>query len=429
MLQSFFGRGREVHAGGPGAERTVLQSGITVITDHVPHVHSVAVGVWIAFGSRDEKASEQGMAHFIEHAVFKGTHSRNAWQIAASIETVGGYLNAFTSKDSTCFYARVPAPHTGRAVAILADLALRPRFAPADVEKEKGVIIDELRSVEDDPEDDIHDHLEAALFGSHPLGHPIIGTERSIVGFTAEALHECLRTQYVAPRMFVTASGAIRHDELIRLCGEAFADAAPGRPRTRRPPALRPPSHIRLERPGQQAHLVFGSRVAGLRERDADALALLNLILGENMSSRLFQHVRERHGCSYNIYSTLSLFEDCGVLSVYLASDTARLERCRSRVERELQDLGGTLVSQRELNRARTQAIGGILMGLESMSTRMNRLGRDEISLGRIMPLEELVDSISSVTRDDILRVAAVACDPARMSSVEFLPSDDATGG
>jgi predicted Zn-dependent peptidase len=409
---------------GPGLEfeETQLHSGASVVSENVPHVQSAAVGVWIRYGSRDESAGQSGMAHFIEHAVFKGAGGRSAHSIASRIESVGGYLNAFTSKDLTCYYARVPGRALATAVEQLAALVRAPHFAEAEITREKRVVVDEMRSIEDDPEDIIYDHLEACLFGHHPLGRPIIGAEESIGRLTRESLLNCVQKHYIGRNMVIAASGAVDHDSLVRMCSRSFGELPPGRRQVRRIPVIRPREEKSLPHSHQQSHLVFGRCVPGQSHLDSDVLMLLNLILGDSMSSRLFQRIRERHGCAYNIYSSLALYEDTGVLSIYLASDAKHMPGCRERVVRELDLIRTGGVTVRELDRAKTQAVGSLLMGLESMSTRMNRLGKDRLLLGRVVPVPEIVKTITDITVEDISRVAAYACDAGSMTEIQMNP-------
>ncbi len=403
--------------------KSVLSSGLRVITETVPSAHSLALGVWIDTGSRDETPEENGISHFIEHCVFKGTKRRRTHHIAQYLESVGGYLNAFTTKDNTCFYARVLEPHVDRAVHLLADIVLHSTFPEREVEKEKQVIIEEMHGAEDDPEDLVHDQFEQQLFGKHPLGQPIIGQEPQVLSFTREMLHAFVQRHYVAENMVIAAAGAVDHDTLLAICEREFADIPHGGAERRRKPRLLGPKHISAERPIQQAHLVMGTAAVGYHDRQRHALAVLNAVLGEGMSSRLFQRVRERHGYAYNIYSFVSMFTDISTFGVYAAIEPGRIERARDVLLREFALLQEDEVPARELNRAKEQIIGAMVLGLESMTNRMSRLGRDELVYGRDVPVEDLIVQIRDVRAEDIRLLAQKVFAGEALSSRILLPS------
>ncbi|MBL0173704.1 MAG: insulinase family protein [Ignavibacteria bacterium] len=406
----------------PAVRTTVLPSGLTVLSERVASVRSVALGCWLNVGSRDEAPSQNGISHFIEHAVFKGTRKRKTHQIAQYLDAVGGYVNAFTGKDTTCYYARILDSHVGRAVELLSDLILAPAFSEKEIRKEKMVIAEEMRSIEDDPEDIINDHFEALLFGAHPLGQPVIGTLAAVEALDRDALVRAVAERHTARNLVVSASGNVEHERLVGLCARAFADLPAGVPPHRVRPAARPPRHTRLSRSMQQTHAIFGRRVPGARHADSDALLLLNALLGDGMASRLFQRVRERHGYAYNIYSFATLYEDAGVFGVYLCADQSTVEKSVDLIRRELDDLRVAPVSARELRRTKEQVIGSTMLGLESMSTRMSRLAKDHLYYGRVTPVEEIVRRIENVSAADIQRVAVHACAHERYSSVTIDP-------
>lgn len=401
--------------------KTVLANGLRIVTETIPWVRSCAIGAWIDAGSRDETPAQNGIAHFIEHAVFKGTETRKTHQIAQYLEAVGGYVNAFTGKDSTCYYARVLDRHADRAITLLADLVGKPSFPEREIEREKQVIIDEMRSVDDDPEDVINDHFEQLLFGSHALSMPVIGTEQTVRGLSRGDLAAFTRTHYTAAATVIAASGNIDHDALVVRCAEAF-DLPAGTAVVRARPRSVKPRTLELRRSVQQAHIVMGRVVQGLRAPTTHALALLNAALGEGMSSRLFQRVREKAGYSYNVYSFTNLFEDVGVFAIYAGGETGNIDRMRRVIERELDDLVEHSLSARELNRAREQVAGSLLLGLESMSTRMNRLGRDELVFGYDTPIDRILEELYAVTPVDVQALAAHACDHRAYTSVVIVP-------
>lgn len=403
--------------------KSVLSNGLRLITEHVPSARSLALGVWIDAGSRDELPEENGISHFIEHCVFKGTKRRRTHHIAQYLESVGGYLNAFTTKDHTCYYARVLGPHVGRAVHLLADILLHSTFPEREVEKEKQVIIEEMRGAEDDPEDLLHDQFEQQIFGRHPLGQPIIGHESQVLSFDRGKLHDFVRTHYVAENMVIAAAGAVDHDELRDLCEREFAGVPRGAAARRRRPRPLRPQHTIVHRPVQQAHLVMGTIAPGYHDERRHALALLNTVLGEGMSSRLFQRVRERHGYAYNIYSFLSMFNDVSTIGIYAAVEPGRVDRAQALVIRELETLAREHVQTREMNRAKEQIIGTMILGLESMTNRMSRLGRDELVYARDVPVEDIVATLRAVDAEDVRSQAKAYLSADVLSSRVLLPA------
>jgi predicted Zn-dependent peptidase len=402
--------------------KSVLSNGLRLITEHVPSARSLALGVWIDAGSRDELPEENGISHFIEHCVFKGTKRRRTHHIAQYLESVGGYLNAFTTKDHTCYYARVLGPHVGRAVHLLADILQHSTFPEREVEKEKQVIIEEMRGAEDDPEDLLHDQFEQQIFGRHPLGQPIIGHEPQVLSFDRGKLHDFVRRHYVAENMVIAAAGAVDHDALRDLCEREFAGVPHGTAALRRRPRPLRPQHTIVRRPVQQAHLVMGTLAPGYHDERRHALALLNTVLGEGMSSRLFQRVRERHGYAYNIYSFLSMFNDVSTIGIYAAVEPGRVDRAQALVIRELETLAHELVPTREMNRAKEQIIGTMLLGLESMTNRMSRLGRDELVYGRDVPVEDIVATLRAVDAEAVRSQAKVYLSADVLSARVLLP-------
>ncbi|MDX9759490.1 MAG: pitrilysin family protein [Bacteroidota bacterium] len=401
---------------------SVLPSGLRLVTEHVPSAQSLALGVWIDTGSRDELPEENGISHFIEHCVFKGTARRRTHHIAQYLESVGGYLNAFTTKDHTCYYARVLAPHAGRAAHLLADIVLHATFPAREVEKEKQVIIEEIRGAEDDPEDLLHEQFEEQLFGRHPLGQPIAGREATVHSLTPALLHDFVRRHYTASTMVIAAAGAVEHDVLAEMCAREFAAVPSGASPPRRGPRRLRPRHAVVHRPIQQAHFVLGTLTPGYHDPRRHALGVLNAVLGEGMSSRLFQRIRERHGYAYNIYSFLSMFNDSSTFGVYAAVEPGRIDQARAVLFRELEVLAREDVPVRELNRAKEQIIGTLVLGLESMSNRMSRLGRDELVYGRDIPVGEIIGAVRDVSPEDVRLMARQFLSPDTLSSRLLLP-------
>ena len=409
----------------PDVQRTVLDNGVRVLTETIPSVHSVAVGAWVDAGSRDESAAENGITHFIEHMVFKGTRRRRGHHINQRMESVGGYLNAFTTKEHTCFYARGLSEHLGRALETVVDLVAEPTLPEREIEKEKDVVVEEIKMYEDAPEDHVFDYYEAALYPGHPLGRPVIGTPETVRSFSRADLEGYIGRHYVPDRLVVSVAGRVRHDEAVghveRLL-DGF-DRAPNAAR-REPSSDYAPVEVSVERPIQQAHVVVGTRAPGALDERRTTLSVLNTILGGGMSSRLNQNIREKYGWCYSVYSFVNVQRDSGDLGVYIGTDAARAERSRALIERELAKLAEAPVSARMLDRAKHQLKGSIVLGLESMSNRMQRLGRVELTYGRTVPVSEVVDEIEAVSAEGVRDLAAELFAPGRLSTVALLPSD-----
>ena len=409
-----------------GYERTLLPSGVRVVTEAMPTAHTAAVGVWVDAGSRDETDAEGGITHFLEHMVFKGTASRPGHLINQRMEAVGGYVNAFTSKEHTCFYAKGLAEHAGRALDTVLDLVTQPTLPEREIEKEKDVVLEEIKMYEDAPDDQIFDLVEAAVYPGHALGRPVIGTPESVRSFSRDGLAAYLQSHYTPDRIVIAAAGAVTHAQIVRTAEKLLAgfDRAPA-PVTRTAPTAYTPTSVTLRRPTtQQAHLVVSAPGLGAHDEKRTALSVMNTVLGGGMSSRLNQNVREKYGWCYSVYSFVNVNGDSGDVGAYIATDPARVERSRALIVREMTRLAETPVSPRMLDRARQQLKGSIVLGLESTSARMQRLGRVELTYGREIPIPEVVDEIDAVTAEDVRAVAEALFAPERLSTVTILPED-----
>ncbi|MEM1053974.1 MAG: pitrilysin family protein [Bacteroidota bacterium] len=410
----------------PGFERTVLDSGVRVVTETIPSVRSIAVGAWVDAGSRDETPDENGITHFIEHLVFKGTKRRKGHHINQRMESVGGYLNAFTSKEHTCFYARALDHHLARSLDTTLDLVTQPTLPPKEVEKEKEVVIEEIKMYEDAPEDHIYDHYEAAMYPGHPLGRPVLGTPETVRSFTRDDLAGYMDRHYVPNRLVVSVAGHARHDDVVRLVEKQLADfdRAPHAV-SREPAEAYEPVERAIERPGgQQAHLLVGARSFGALDDRRTTLSVLNTILGGGMSSRLNQNIREKYGYCYAVYSFVNLVAETGDVGVYMGTDPSRLDRARHLIVRELSKLAETPVSARMLARAKEQLKGSVMLGIESMSNRMQRLGRVELMFERYVSLDEALAEVEAVTAEDVREVAAALFAEDRLSTIALVPAE-----
>ena len=393
--------------------RTVLPGGLRVITESVPGVRSVAFGVWVGVGSRDESGSLAGASHYLEHLLFKGTRRRDALTIAAELEAVGGELNAFTAKEYTCYYARVLDNDLPLAVDVICDMVTSSVLAAREVENERGVILEEIAMHDDDPGDAVHDIFADIVWPDAPLGRPVLGTVESITSISRAAIAGYYRRRYRPNNLVVAAAGNLDHNALVRLVRKAFAhvpvgaDSFPARPRVGgRPPAFVPASAV-VDRPTEQANLVLGAPGLARLDDRRFALGVLNAALGGGMSSRLFQEVREKRGLAYSVYSFTSHYADTGIFGVYAGCHPQRardvLELCRE----QLALLATNGLTREELDRGKGQMRGGLVLGLEDTGSRMSRLGKSELVYGELMPVDELLGHIDAVTLDDVRDLAA----------------------
>ncbi len=395
-----------------------LPSGLRVVSARMPHLASVSLGIWVGTGGRHEAADNNGAAHFIEHMLFKGTRRRSAARISQDVEGVGGYLNAFTDEELTCFYSRAVASRMPDLLDVLLDMFLESRFSPAEVEKEREVILEEQSMYLDQPAELVHDVLNATQFPRHPLGRPVIGTPRSVRSLGRKELLAFLGDQYVAGRTVVSAAGNVDHDDLVARLGrvDPMFRRAPVRPPAPAP-APRGFPVVRLRtRETEQTHLAIGFRTLPRADPRRFALRLLNVVLGENMSSRLFQVVREDNGLAYNIQSSVSAWSDCGDLVVSAGLDDRQLERALRLALGEVRRLASRAVGKAELLRAKDYATGQADLALEGSEQVMMWLGEQILGHGRVTPPEQSREKISAVTAPEIRAVAAEFLHPGNLS-------------
>ncbi|MBF6568585.1 MAG: insulinase family protein [Candidatus Binataceae bacterium] len=398
--------------------KTVLPNGVRVMTEAMPHVVSCSFGIWVENGSRYEEAAQNGVSHFIEHLLFKGTKRRTAAQIAEEIDAVGGVLNAFTGKEYTCYYAKVLGQDLPLATDVLADIFLASEFDPAEIDRERQVVIQEISQAEDTPDDFIHDLFNLRFWEGHPLALPIFGSEQTVNTMDRELLTSFMAERYRSEKILIAAAGMIDHDKLVADCARLFGGIpGDGRAIPIGPPAERP-SVIQYEKELEQVHLCLGG--PGLSQSDPLRYAsyVLNTALGGGMSSRLFQEVRERRGRVYSIYSFNSSYIDCGYLAVYAGTNREWTDEVIEVTLREIGKMVRDGLKPAELARAKSQLKGNMLLGMESTDSRMNRLARNEIYFRREIPLEELAEQIDRVTNDQIVELAALSFRPDRMTLV-----------
>ena len=388
-------------------EAATLANGVRVITETMPHVRSVSVGVWLGAGSRRETPEQNGISHFIEHMLFKGTTHRTAEQIARSVDSIGGNLDAFTAKELVSFNTKVLDEHLPLAFDVLADLVLHPLFREEDIEKEKGVILEEIKMENDSPDYLVHEIFSANFWKDHALGKPILGTRETVKRFSRDTIRAYYAAVYAPSNLTVTAAGNLKHDRLVALVRERFETLAPG---AAAPPDSVPNTHARIalrhKKALEQVHLCLGVPSYPVRHERRFACYVLNTLLGGGMSSRLFQNIRERQGLAYAVFSELSPYRDTGCLSVYAGTSIESARKVVRAVTGEFRLLKEEAIGEEELRRAKDHLKGSLMLGLESTGSRMSNLARQEMYFGRFFSLDELVESIEAVSAGEIQKIA-----------------------
>jgi predicted Zn-dependent peptidase len=387
------------------AEVTRLANGLRVVSDRMPHLETISLGVWVGAGARHEAEHEHGLSHMLEHMAFKGTAKRTARQIAEEIEQVGGELNAATSLETTAYYARVLKGDEGLGLEILADILQNSLFAESDIEREREVILQEIAGIQDSPDEIAYDLVQDAAFPGQPVGRPIIGTPASVSQFTAADLRAFLRTRYVAPNMVIAAAGAIEHETLVRHAQALFGGLAsctndPGAK------ALYVGGRRASEKPFEQSHILLGFDAPSYREPDYYAVQVFSGLFGGGMSSRLFQEARENRGLCYAIYSSAWGLADAGMFGIHSATGPELMDELIEVIARELKDAASRRPSDAEVARAKAQLKAGLLLGLESSAARAEQMARQLLIFDRLVPPQELVDRIEAVTPERIRAVA-----------------------
>jgi predicted Zn-dependent peptidase len=409
-------------SGDSTVRKTVLPGGLRVVTESLPSVRSVALGIWVGVGSRDEDQEHAGATHYLEHLLFKGTRQRTALDISASMDAVGGELNAFTGKEYTCYYARVLDADLPLAIDVLSDMVTSSLIEPKDVDAERNVVLEEIAMNDDDPADTVHEAFTAQLFGDTPLGRPVLGTVGSINAITRDQIWEHYAARYTAPHLVIAAAGNLDHDMVVARVRAAFADAlqvtsgeAPAAPRLRKSGGVLwegygpfAGSGLKLvSRPIEQANLVLGCEGLARTDQRRFALGVLNAALGGGMSSRLFQEVREKRGLAYSVYSFTAQHADTGMWGVYVGCLPSKADDVLSICVSEIAKVVEAGLTDAELDRGKGQVRGGMVLGLEDPSSRMTRLGKSELVYPDLEPVDELIAAIDAVTHDDVRAIAA----------------------
>jgi predicted Zn-dependent peptidase len=391
---------------GSGYQKTVLPNGLRVITEEIPYLRSVSIGVWVVTGSRDEQPHENGISHFIEHLLFKGTEKRTAFDIAKEIDSVGGTLNAFTGREFTCFYAKVIDKNLPLAIDLLSDIFLHSIMEGKDVEKERMVILQEIKMVEDTPDDYIHDLFNRVCWGEHPLGFPIYGTSELVQSFDRDQLYKYFRENYLSDRIIVCAAGNLRHQEVVDLIDKTFGQISrsdQAKARLKPDPAS---TTNMWKRNLEQVHFCLGTRGLPYNHSLRFASYVLNTILGGGMSSRLFQEIRENRGLAYSVYSYLPTYIDTGLVVVYAGTNEGSFQEAIELILKEFNCLKKEPLKHGELETAKEQLKGNLLLSLESSDNLMTRLAKNEIYFKAYLPVGMVLKGIDGVNQETIQHLA-----------------------
>ncbi|WP_407272197.1 M16 family metallopeptidase [Radiobacillus sp. PE A8.2] len=385
-------------------QKHTCQNGLRVVLEEIPAVRSVTIGIWILAGSRNEQEHENGMSHFLEHMFFKGTKTRSAKDIAEAFDAIGGQVNAFTSKEYTCYYAKVLDTHKEYAMEILADMFFNSAFDAAEMEKEKKVIEEEIKMSEDTPDDIVHDLLSVASYGKHPLGYPILGTEKTLAAFTRDDLKAYKDRYYIPKNIVISIAGNVDTSFVNKVESHFGTFKSDQALYTYQKPEFIA-DHMERKKETEQAHLCMGFNGLSVEADNMFSLVVMNNILGGSMSSRLFQEVREQRGLAYSVFSYHSSFLDNGLLTIYAGTGKNQLPILKDTIEETISDLVANGLSDKELKNSKEQLKGSLMLSLESTNSRMSRNGKNELLLKRHRTLDEMIDEIDAVNHDSIEKV------------------------
>lgn len=401
-----------------GVHQEILSNGLVILTEPMEHVRSISAGIWLRSGSRREPAEVNGLSHFIEHMVFKGTHRRTAEDIAREVDSIGGMLDAFTSKEMVCFNTRVLDEHLPKAFDVLSDMLLDPKFAPEDIDRERSVVLEEIRMTQDNPEDLVHELFTQNFWNPHALARPILGTPETVSAFDRPTLESWFRRWYAPNNVVITAAGRLDHQRFVDLVSDRFAklERAPDLPSDSVP---HPAPHITLRKKNEleQVHICIGVAALPMSDRRRFAVSVLNNVLGGGMSSRLFQNIRERQGLAYAIFSELNAYKDAGMLSVYAGTSIDTAPKVIDCILQEFRRVKDELLTAEELRRSKDHLKGSTLLALESTGQRMNSLARYHLYFNRHFTPEELIAMLESVTPEEVREVARQFFQPERLAA------------
>lgn len=403
-------------------EKTTLSNGIRILSKKIPDARSVSMGIWVNVGARDEQVTDSGICHFIEHMLFKGTQKRSAFEIAKQFDAIGGQTNAFTSMETTCYHAKVIHSHMVIMSDILTDIFLNSLFDPSEIEKERPVIFQEICMVEDNADEWIHTLASRSFWGNNPLGRSILGSRENVTRFDRRTIQSFFSDYYQPDRIVISAAGRIDHQQLLDLIEPAFGVIPRG---TGFPGRISPEASTRVDihyKKLEQVHVCINTRGIPLSDDNRYALSLINTILGGNMSSRLFQKIREERGLAYSVFSYASSYEDAGMFGAYAGTDPHQVVEVIDLILAEMRDIKNREVLETELQNAKEFTKGSMLLASESIDNQMVRLAQNEINLGRQIPMEEVIKNIDAVTRDHVMDLARNLFDSRHLSLTTLGP-------
>jgi len=404
---------------------TTLSNGVKIVSEFIPYLKSFSLGFWFNIGARDENLKNNGISHFIEHMLFKGTKTRSAKQISDEIESYGGYLNAFTSKEQTCYYGRGLSENFKKTFVVLSDMIQNPSFKESHIKKEAGVVIDELKDIDDNPEELIFDKFEESIFNGHTLSYPIIGTEKNILSYNSNILHQFHKANYRLDNLLISVSGAIHHEEAVALAEKYFTGKRTTSNQKRKNFVKQIVNEVNIEKEIQQVHSIVGRTTYGFNDPRRHKLKVLSTLLGDGSSSRLFQAVREKLGMTYQINTFLNSYLDVSAFGVYYSTNDKQAGKVNEIVHREFNKLRNTEVKAKELKRVKEYIKGNTLMSLESTTNRMIRLANSLLHYGKIVPIEDILVKIDSVTSEDILKLSNEVLNEATLSKIIICSKDN----
>ncbi|WP_456275449.1 M16 family metallopeptidase [Bacillus sp. AK128] len=386
-------------------KKFTCNNGVRIVLENIPHVRSVAIGVWIGTGSRNETPTNNGVSHFLEHMFFKGTKTRSAREIAESFDSIGGQVNAFTSKEYTCYYAKVMDEHANYALEVLADMFFNSTFDEEELKKEKNVVFEEIKMYEDTPDDIVHDLLSRAAYKDHPLGYPILGTEVTLSTFTGDTLRNYMNETYTPENVVVSIAGNI-DEEFIKVVENFFGSYQTGKSLSDTSEPTFHHEKLARKKDTEQAHLCLGYNGLQVGHEKIYSLIVLNNVLGGSMSSRLFQEVREQRGLAYSVYSYHSSFKDNGMLTIYGGTGSQQLDLLYDTIQQTLATLIDKGITAKELSNSKEQIKGNLMLSLESTNSRMSRNGKNELLLKRHRTLDEILEFVNEVSEESVNQLA-----------------------
>ena len=386
-------------------QKTVLPNGVRIITEEIEHVRSAAIGIWVGAGSRDEREGYEGISHFMEHMFFKGTERRTARALAESLEAVGGQLNAFTTKEYTCYYVRVLDEDLDLAIDVLSDMFFHSLFDEMEIEKEKNVVIEEIKMYEDSPDELIHDIFSEHVWNEHPLGKPILGTEESIRALSRDKIMQFLSEHYAPDNVVIAVAGKIKHEDVVAKLSDQFGTFRRGGRRVLEGTPIGLTVEHYQKKDTEQMHILLGVPGLGQDDDDIYAMHIFNNILGGGLSSRLFQKIREQRGLAYSVYSYHAAYVDTGLFAIYAGTSPKNTKEVIECILQELKEIKQQDITEGELVRTKAQIKGGLYLGLEAVSSRMSRLGKTELTYNRVLSPEEVIEKLEKVTLEDVSRL------------------------